>query len=148
MKAQSGFTLIELMIAIGIVSILAAIAVPSYVDYATRANIPEAASMLADQRVKLEQYFQDNRTYVGACMPGTVAPLPQNGKNFTPTCPTLTATTFEVRATGSGRMTGFVFLINHNNRQWTLVNGAAAAAGYVSNDECWVRRKGAGAAAC
>ena len=31
-------------------------------------------------RVKMEQFFQDNRTYVGACAPGTIAPAPANTK--------------------------------------------------------------------
>jgi type IV pilus assembly protein PilE len=148
MKTEAGFTLIELMIAIAVVAILAAVGMPSYVNYTTRANIPEATSMLADMRVKLEQYFQDNRTYVGACAAGTAAPLPPNGKYFDVACPTLTATTYQVRATGSGRMDGFVYWVNQNNTQWTVVSGAAASAGYMSNDSCWITRKGSGAAAC
>ena len=66
MNKQSGFTLIELMIVVAIVGILATIAYPSYSDYVIRGRIPEATSALAAKRVQLEQFFQDNRTYVGA----------------------------------------------------------------------------------
>ncbi len=146
MKQTHGFTLIELLIVIAIVGILASIALPAYTDYVTRGKIAEATSTLADMRVRLEQYFQDNRTYVGACVAGTAAPLPTGLKYFTVTCPTLTATAFETRATGVAAqgMDGFVYTVDQGNTKATTITAgsAAATAGWTGNASCWVTKKG------
>lgn len=71
MRKNAGFTLIELMSVVAIIAILAAIAVPQYNDYIRRASLQEALSTLADFRVRLEQFYQDNRAYgtVGEAIP-------------------------------------------------------------------------------
>src|SRR5258708_25584757 len=102
MQRQSGFTLIELMVTVAIVAILAGIAIPSYTSYITRSKLLEATSNLLGMRTKLELYFQDNRTYAGACPPLTAPPLPSVWKNSDITRQALnrTATTYVIRANG------------------------------------------------
>ena len=143
MKRNNGFTLVELLIVVAIIGIIAAIAVPQYSDYITRSKLAEATATLSETRVKLEQYFQDNRTYVGACAAGTVAPLP-TGRYFTYTCPTLTATTFVVQATGvAGEgMTGFTFTINQANTRATTATPATW--GSNTSTTCWISKKSGG----
>ena len=139
-----GFTLIEVLIVVAIVGILAAIAIPNYSSYVMRGKIQEATTNLLGMRTKLEQYFDDNRTYVGACAAGTVAPLPTGLKYFTITCPTLTQTTYTVQAeggiTGGDRsMAGFTYTIDQANSHLT----PAVPSGWGSAPvNCWVVNKG------
>ena len=144
MRRVKGFTLIELMIAVAVVAILAAIAMPSYTDYMRRSKIAEATSALLSMRTRLDQFYQDQRTFAGACVAGTVAPLPGGLKYFTVACPTLTPTQYTVTATGSNDMAGIVFTINEANvRATTVTAGTAMAnAGYTDNATCWVQKKG------
>ena len=122
MLADRGFTLIEVMITVAIIAILAAVALPSYSAYVVRANITDAVKGLSEMRLKMEQYFQDNRSWTAvppACDPAGGAPLPKDTSNFTFACTTLTATTYTVTATGIGNMTGFVYTIDQANVQAT-----------------------------
>jgi type IV pilus assembly protein PilE len=139
MKAANGFSLIELMIVVAIIGILATVALPAYNEYVLRSKLTEAFSELSTMRVKLEQHYQDTRTYVGGCAPGTVAPLPTGTKYFTYTCPTLTASAFEVRARGiAGQGTGnFEYSINEANAKTTV----QLPTGWTTTAGCWVRKK-------
>ena len=55
-KAQQGFTLIELMIVVAIIGILAAIALPAYQDYTTRAKVSEVMLAASSARTAVSEY--------------------------------------------------------------------------------------------
>jgi prepilin-type N-terminal cleavage/methylation domain-containing protein len=70
MKNNKGLTLLELIIAIAIVFILVAIAVPAYIGQQKRAARTEAFTNLEALRLLEEQSFSENATYtasLGAC---------------------------------------------------------------------------------
>lgn len=59
----SGFTLVELMIIVVIITILSAIALPSYQQYTKRANIKAAQTDLISLVLVFENYYQRNLSY-------------------------------------------------------------------------------------
>ena len=145
MRTQKGFTLIEVMIVVGIIAILSAIAIPSYNDYIRRGRITEATSGLGTMRLKMEQYFQDNRDYSLACAAGTVAPLP-TAPNFTFACPVRSPTAYAVTATGNAGtiVAGFTYRMDMNNPAGTgLVMSSTfpPVSGWTNNATCWALKK-------
>ena len=147
---QRGFTLIELMIVVAIIGVLLGIAIPNYNDYVTRSRINEAVAGLADLRVKMEQYFQDNRTYAGACAAGTVTELPTNTKFFDFSCTTacggattsLSASAYTIRACGKNQMTGFAYSVDQANTRTTAITGVSGWS--ATSSSCWITNKGGG----
>ena len=132
-----GFTLIEVMITVAIVALLASIALPSYRDYVTRGNVPQATARLSTLSVQMEQYFQDNRSYVGA--PGCTADT-TTSKHFDFSCTVQTAQAFTLSAVGKGSMAGFSYAITQSNVRST----GAVPTGWALPDPntCWVTKKG------
>lgn len=137
---QRGFTIIELMVAVAIVAILAAIALPAYQDYIRRGNIPEATSELTARRIALEQWFQDNRDYSAAGGPCAAA---WSGKNFHFACSNLTATTYTITATGNSGslMSDFTYTLDQGVTTPNVLTRSSTTP-FGNNSNCWVTRKG------
>jgi len=62
-ERETGFTLIELLIVVAIIAILAAIAVPNFLEAQTRSKISRVKSDFRSVGVALEAYFTDRQTY-------------------------------------------------------------------------------------
>ena len=66
LKRVAGFTLIDLVIAVGIVAILAAIAIPSYSAYIIRAQRSAAKAVLLQTAQSMERFYTNNGSYSSA----------------------------------------------------------------------------------
>jgi type IV pilus assembly protein PilE len=144
MKSAQGFTLIELMIVVAIIGILSVFVLPAYGDYSTRGKIPDATSNLASKRVLMEQYFQDNHTYLsGAACPTNVAPDSNISKYFAFTC-VATANTYTITAAGvnPGSMAGFSYTITESNTKGSVIASPAKANWIASSTTCWIINTG------
>jgi type IV pilus assembly protein PilE len=153
MKFAKGFTLIEIMVAVAIIGILAAIALPAYGNYVTRGKIPGATSNLAGKRVQMEQFYQDNRTYFGSNP--AVAPLgpcstdTTSSKYFTFSCTgggltSSTATDYVITATGinPGTMAGFIYTVDQSNAKTSTIVFPARTAFIATSLTCWITNTG------
>jgi type IV pilus assembly protein PilE len=88
----------------------------------------------------MEQFYQDMRTYAGACDAGTVATV-SNTQHFTVTCDIAgdgqSYTLHAVGSSGSG-VEDFEFTVTESNQRAT----ASVATDWTANANCWIRNKG------
>ena len=132
---KNGFSLIELMIAVGIVGILAAIAIPSYSAYVKRTNRTDATRSLSVTAQALERCYSQNFSYaVATCPVAGVTPTPSSQGYYTvtiaitgPTTYTLTAVPLLAPQTADAACT-----------QFTLTNTGLQSALPAGNTQtCW-----------
>ena len=137
MQRQSGFTLLELMIVVVVIAILAAIAVPSYSEYTIRSRLTEAYSGLASAQSSAEQFWSNNRTYVGF---NSAAGFPAATSNFTYNLSNQTASTYTITAAAvaTSPVKGFAFTIDQNGTKATTT----VPTGWTTSATCWIYKKG------
>ncbi|MES2279815.1 MAG: pilin [Pseudomonadota bacterium] len=70
---QKGFTLIELMIVVAIIGILAAVALPAYQDYTTRAKVSEVVLAASGARTAIAEYVAASGAFPGSSTAASIA---------------------------------------------------------------------------
>jgi type IV pilus assembly protein PilE len=136
MQKAKGFTLIELMIVVAVIAILSTIGIPAYNDYVTRGKLVDATSKLADMRIQLEQYYQDNRNYNST--PTSCGVTMPTSKYFTFSCKTGSSgddQSYKITATGTINKTNFTYTIDETNTK-------TSTTGWGNGASCWITRKG------
>ncbi|MCF6236326.1 MAG: prepilin-type N-terminal cleavage/methylation domain-containing protein [Gammaproteobacteria bacterium] len=138
---KSGFSLVELLIAISIIGILAGIAYPSYVDSVKKSHRADVQGALMEFAAAMVRFQSQNLTYVGAAptVPGTPAatifasqtPLHSNKKTYNITIQALTASTYTLRATpistGPQKDDGYLELLSTGQRNWDRDNNSVVS---------------------
>ncbi|ALK97482.1 fimbrial protein [Massilia sp. WF1] len=131
-RREAGFTLIEILIALALIGILSAVAIPAYGSYVLRGRLTEAFTTLSAIQPKAEEYWSNNRTYVGL-------PVPASSDYFDYALSADTSdSSFKLTATGKGMAGQFVFTIDQNGSRATT----GVPSGWTGSSSCWVDRKG------
>ncbi|MCP5419133.1 MAG: type IV pilin protein [Gammaproteobacteria bacterium] len=135
-----GFTLIELMIAVAIVAILAAIALPAYQDQIRKARRGDAEAVLLEAAQWMERYYTANNRYDDPANPGnppTGFPLTKSPKAggdtfYTIAISAVSANAFTLTATPAGPQTSDTC----GNLTYTNT-GVKGRSGTAALDTCW-----------
>ena len=109
---ESGFTLVELLVVIVIVGVLAAIAIPAFLNQRTKAQDSEAKVYATTAAKALAVWHTDHATYAGADLGGLVAIEPSLGRAPALSLSDLTVNTFTVSVDSrSGAQGGGTFTV-------------------------------------
>jgi len=133
-QSCNGFSLLELLVVLVIMGILTSIAFPAYTSYVARSKLTEAVSNLQDMRLSMEQFYQDNRTYLQAN--NTCALTMPVLDNFTVTCINNTRRTYTLNASnvagvGLGAAGDYVYTLDQDGVATTV-----EYAGATVNEAC------------
>ena len=138
-RNNTGFTFIELLIAIAILGILAAVSYPHYNQYTQKARRAEIAGVLVEEAQKLERFYSRAGQYTNHAGPPAMNHDVSAGNGFYAITTERTAQAFELTAMPvSGTMMSSDdcggFVLDHTGRR-----DNRGVSGGASVGRCWGR---------
>ena len=126
--SQKGFSLVELLVAVTIIGILAAVAIPNYSNYTVESKLKAAHAALMDTRTAFEQSYMDNKVYTCS----NINLIQASG--FTTTCNS-SGQAYTLTAAGNNGtdVAAFTFTVNEQNSK-------TSSKGAVTNNGCWATK--------
>ena len=134
LKKTRGFTLIELMIVIAVLSIIVAVGYPSYMEHVKKSRRAEGMGQLLELADRMERAYSDLGTYPATTDISEVYMVTTDGGFYTLSIVTSNNVSFTVSATPTS-------LGKQNTdkcKTFTLTSlGQKSISGSVPNSQCW-----------
>lgn len=105
-RLARGFTLIELMVVVMVIAILAAIAIPNYLEQSKKGRRSEAMSAVGELQLRQERWRAENPTYATSANLATLGAVPTLPYYTITPGNAPTATAYTITATPTGKQTG------------------------------------------
>ena len=132
---RRGFTLIELMVALAVAAILAAVAFPSYQGQVAKGRRADGKQALVELAQKLERFYTERGTFAGASLGADgLYPAVSSGGYYSLAIISQTVGGFTLTATPRGNQAGDACAALGYNH---LGDRSVAAGATLSLAQCW-----------
>lgn len=145
-RRMNGFTLIELLIAVVVVGVLLAVALPSFMDSIRKGRRSEAFTALSAIQQSQERWRSNRATYTTTLADlGVTSAVSTPGGYYTLSIASANATGYVLTALGSGsqlndgQCANLSLELDRGAIRYASCTGSGCAFTYAASDRCWAR---------